>query len=105
MEPAQKDRAPDIDEVVQKMEAAGFHFNRFETAVDDPCLPSDVEWNYKDLVHVGFVHSHMSRQFIFIGRNIYTTFDLQRFLGLTLPESASFYVNHEHRILVNTTLL
>ena len=99
-----KDRAPNIDELVRKLEACGFKFQRFENSCVDPCLPVDVEWNYKDIVHVGFVHSHMSRQFLYIGQNIYTTIDLQNFLGTILPQSGAFYVTDDNRIIVHTTL-
>lgn len=99
-----KDRAPSLNDLVKKMEAGGYRFMRFEIACEDPCLPVDVEWNYKDLVHVGHVHSHMSRQFFYIGENIYTTIDLQKFLGITLPQSGVFYVTDDNRIVVHTTL-
>lgn len=99
-----KDQALGLDEVVAKLEPEGFRFNRFELTVDDPCRPVDVEWNYKDMVHVGYVHSHMSRKFMYIGKSAYTTFDLQKFLGMTIPQSAAFYVTHDNRIVVNTTL-
>jgi hypothetical protein len=99
-----KDRAPNIDELVRKLEICGYKFLRFEINCDDECLPVDVEWNYKDLVHVGFVHSHMSRQFLYTGKNIYTTIDLQKFLGITLPQSGVFYVTDDNRIVVHTTL-
>lgn len=99
-----KDRAPNIDELVRKLEACGYKFLRFENNCDDECLPVDVEWNYKDLVHVGFIHSHMSRQFLYTGKNIYTTIDLQNFLGITIPQSSVFYVTDDNRIIVHTTL-
>ena len=99
-----EDRAPNLDELVQKMEACGYRFLQFDIACEDPCLPVDVEWNYKDLVHVGHVHSHMSRQFFYTGQNIYTTIDLQKFLGFTLPQSGVFYVTDDNRIVVHTTL-
>ena len=99
-----KDQAPNLDEVVSKMEAEGFRFSRFQLAAEDPCLPVDVEWNYKDMVHVGFVHSHMARKFMYIGKDAYTTFDLQKVLGITIPQSAAFYVTHDNRIIVNTVL-
>lgn len=99
-----RDQAPNLDEVVAKLESEGFRFRRFKLEVDDPCRPVDVEWNYKDMVHVGYVHSHMSRQFMYIGKNAYTSFDLQKVLGITIPQSASFYVTHDNRIVVNTVL-
>ena len=43
-----KDRAPNINELVRKLEACGYKFLRFENNCDDECLPVDVEWNYKD---------------------------------------------------------
>ena len=95
---------PNIDELILKLEANGYHFLRFEAACEDPCLPVDVEWNYKDLVHVGYVHSHMSRQFVFTAPNIYTTIDLQKVLGVTVPQSGVFYVTADNRIVVHTTL-
>lgn len=104
MAQALKDRAPNLDELVQKMETNGFRFLRFDITCEDPCLPVDVEWNYKDLVHVGHVHWHMSRQFFYTGQNIYTTIDLQKFLGITLPQSGVFYVTDDNRIVVHTTL-
>lgn len=99
-----RDQALNLDEVVSKMETEGFRFTKFELVAEDSCLPVDVEWNYKDMVHVGFVHSHMSRKFMYIGKDAYTTFDLQKVLGITIPQSAAFYVTHDNRIIVNTVL-
>ncbi len=99
-----RDQAPNLDEIVAKLEDEGFRFSRLKLEVEDPCRPVDVEWNYKDMVHVAHVHSHMSRQFMYIGKSAYTSFDLQKILGITIPQSASFYVTHDNRIIVNTVL-
>ena len=99
-----RDQAPNLDEIVAKLEVEGFRFSRLKLEVEDPCRPIDVEWNYKDMVHVGHIHSHMSRQFMYIGKSAYTSFDLQKILGITIPQSASFYVTHDNRIIVNTVL-
>ncbi|MEX2450115.1 MAG: Rieske 2Fe-2S domain-containing protein [Rhodospirillales bacterium] len=99
-----KDRRPSFDDLVKKMEMNGYKFLHFENSCEDPCLPIDVEWNYKDLVHVGYVHSHMHRQFFYIGENIYTSIDLQKIFGLTLPQSCVFYVTEDNKIVIQTTL-
>ena len=98
-----RDIAPNIDELIL---AGGerLSFSALRSRLRDPCLPVDVEWNYKDLVHVGYVHSHMSRQFVFTAPNIYTTIDLQKVLGVTVPQSGVFYVTADNRIVVHTTL-
>lgn len=99
-----QDKAPNIDGLVKKMQMVGYRFVHWEFSCEDLCLPTDVEWNYKDLVHVNHVHSHMSRHFFFTGKNIYTTIDLQKFMGVTIPQSAVFYTTEENRLIAHTTL-
>lgn len=99
------DRSPSIRTLVRKMAGHGYQFTQFELSCEDNCLPIDVEWNYKDMVHVPFVHSHMDREFIHIGRNIYTTLDFRKFLGVSFPQSVTFYTTRENTIVAHTTLL
>ena len=46
----------------------------------------------------------MSRHFFYTGKNIYTTIDLQRFMGLTIPQSVVFYTTEDNCIVAHTTL-
>ena len=100
----QPNTTPDLNNLVSRLQRSGYKFSSFELSCEDPCDPIDVEWNYKDMVHVSFVHSHMSREFTFIGENSYTTLDLQRVLGLDIPQSTSFYTTEDNALIAHTSL-
>lgn len=99
-----KDNRPDFDELVRRTEESGYRFSYLTLSCEDHCLPIDVEWNYKDLAHVAHVHSHMTRHFFFTGENIYTTIDLQKLFGVTIPQSVVSYSTEDNRIIHQTTL-
>jgi len=100
-----RDTTPDLETVVEGLQRSGYKFSRFEWGCEDACDPVDVEWNYKDMVHVPFVHSHMQREFTFIGDHSYTTLDLQRVFGIEVPQSTSFYTTADGALMAHTTLL
>ena len=99
------DKSPNLEELVERLSLHGYQFMQFEIECVDPCEPVDVEWNYKDVAHVSFVHSHMYREFVYVGENLYTTFDFQKILGITIPQSAAFYSTADNRLIAQSTLL
>ena len=67
-------------------------------------MPIDVEWNYKDISHVRFVHSHMAREYTYVDSDAYYTFDLQKVMGITVPQSTAFYSTEDNKLIAHTTL-
>jgi len=100
-----KDKTPNFENLVQKFKKHGFHFSEFKLACEDPCLPVDTEWNYKDIAHVSFLHSHAIREFTYIGNNVYNTLDIQKVMGITIPQSTTFYSTAEDNKLISHTTL
>ena len=60
------DIKPSFETLIQKFKNHGFHFSEFMLQCDDSCLPIDIEWNYKDIAHVPFLHNHAIREFTYI---------------------------------------
>jgi hypothetical protein len=104
MRDSRQETTPDFETLVRRLERSGYRFSGFVQDCEDPCEPVDVEWNYKDMVHVSFVHSHMWREFTLIGENNYTTLDLQRVAGIDIPQSTSFYTTVDGALIAHTTL-
>lgn len=98
------DKTPDLDTLAQRLQKQGYRFTQFELVARDPCHPVDVEWNYKDIAHVPYVHSHMWREFTYIGSNCYSTLDLQRLFGISIPQSTAFFVTEDNRLIAQTAL-
>ena len=102
------DRTPKFDSIVENLEKHGYRFTHDEVSWEDPCLPIDVEWNYKDMTHVEFVHSgqwlKLWREFVYIGENTYTTLDLRNVFGLSVPQSTTFYSTKDNRLIAHTSL-
>ena len=100
-----KDKTPNFETLINRLSDNGFRFSRFEICCEDPCDPVDVEWNYKDMAHVEFVHSHVYREFVYIGQNTYSTIDIQKLFGISVPQSATFYTTKDNKLVAHTTLL
>ena len=104
MEKKQKNVKPEFKTLIKRFQNHGFVFSEFSLECEDPCLPIDVEWNYKDLSHVRFVHSHMAREYSYVGNDAYNTFDLQKVMGITVPQSTAFYSTDDNKLIAHTTL-
>ncbi len=99
-----KEKALSFDSMVRRIEKQGYRFSQFETSTIDPCHSIDVEWNYKDIAHVEHIHSHVAREFTFVGENSYTTLDFQNLFGISIPQSTAFYSTEDNRLIAHTTL-
>ena len=98
------DRTPDLDTLVEKLQNHGYRFTWLDVVAQDSCDLVDVEWNYKDIAHVPYVHSHMWREFTYIGSNCYSTLDRQSLFGISIPQSTTFFVTEDNRLIAQTTL-
>jgi len=98
------DKKPSFESLIQKFKKHGFHFSEFMLKCEDSCLPVDTEWNYKDIAHVSFLHGHAIREFTYIGNNVYNTLDIQKVMGITIPQSTAFYSTSENKLVSHTTL-
>ena len=54
MDKIYKDKKPSFRNLIEKFKNHGFYFSEFKLQCEDPCLPVDTEWNYKDIAHVSF---------------------------------------------------
>jgi hypothetical protein len=99
-----KDQTPSFDRLVHRLENHGYRFMKFEISTIDPCLPVDVEWNYKDIAHVEHLHSHIWREFTYVGGNTYSTLDLRNLFGISIPQSTTFYATEDNRLIAQSTL-
>ena len=105
MDKIYEDKKPSFENLVQKFKNHGFYFSEFKLQCDDPCLPVDTEWNYKDIAHVSFMHDHAIREFTYIGNNVYNTLDIQKVMGITIPQSTTFYsTDGDNKLISHTTL-
>ena len=99
------DIKPSFETLIQKFKNHGFHFTQFMNECEDSCLPVDAEWNLKDIAHVPFMHHHAIREFTYIGNNVYNTLDIQKVMGITIPQSTIFYsCVEDNKTITHTTL-
>ena len=105
MDKIYKDKKPSFRNLIEKFKNHGFYFSEFKLQCEDPCLPVDTEWNYKDIAHVSFLHDHAIREFTYIGNNVYNTLDIQKVMGITIPQSTTFYSTEKDNKLISHTTL
>ncbi len=100
-----KDIKPSYEALIRRFKNHGFHFSEFVLKCEDPCLPVDAEWNYKDIAHVSFLHHHAIREHTYISNNVYGSLDVQKVLGITIPQSTIFYsCVEDNKTITHTTL-
>lgn len=95
-------RRPTQAQLVGALQECGYSFRTFQSVVEDPCRADDVEWNYKDIVHPHFIHSHMTRCYSFADADGYSCIDIQRLFGFPMAQSVSTWISGPKRLTTQT---
>ena len=73
------------DAVVAQLEEQGLRFRTVTVQTEGEYLPTDVDWNNKDVVHLNHVHTWADDVTCVIDRDLQATVSLQKVLGVTCP--------------------
>jgi nitrite reductase/ring-hydroxylating ferredoxin subunit len=73
------------DEIVAQLEAHGLRFRTVTVQTDGDYLPSDVDWNNKDVLHLNHVHTLVKDVTVVVERDLQASISLQKALGITFP--------------------
>ena len=78
-------------ELVDSLEKQGLKFSHFSFISEGNFLPSDADWNYKDVPHLNVVHQLVDAVNACIGDDIIATINMQKILGIRFPLSVFNY--------------
>lgn len=73
------------DEIVARLSAHGRRFRTISFQTDGEYLPSDVDWNNKDLLHLNEVHERLNDVTFVLEEDHRASISLQRILGIPFP--------------------
>ena len=73
------------EEIVRWLEQAGYRFSELKLVSEGNYAPEDSDWNYKDLVHLRFVHGQLAQLQTAISPKINGALQLQRMFGMWVP--------------------
>jgi nitrite reductase/ring-hydroxylating ferredoxin subunit len=81
------------DQLVAQLEAQGLRFKSVTLSTEGEYLPTDVDWNNKDTLHLNHVHTWVRDVTFVLDRDVQSTVSLQRVLGATFPLVLTHYDN------------
>jgi hypothetical protein len=73
------------DELAKGLELQGMKFTYLEISQEGDYLPSDAEWNYKDVPHLNHVHELVDATYASIGDSYIATINMQKIFGFRFP--------------------
>lgn len=71
--------------ILQSLEAHGLKYRTVSMHTEGDYLPTDVDWNNKDVPHLNHVHSLVNDVTCVIERDVQASISLQKVLGITFP--------------------
>ena len=72
-------------ELINGLEKHGLKFSQFEFTHEGDYLPTDADWNYKDVPHLNLVHELVDATYGAIGDDSIATINMQKILGIRFP--------------------
>lgn len=73
------------EEIVRWLEKAGYRFSELKLASEGEYELDDSDWNYKDLVHLHYVHPQVEQLQVALSPEINGAMQLQRLFGTWVP--------------------
>ena len=74
-----------VEKIKAIFKREGYSFLKFSLKSEVRCHPSDSDWNYKDLVHVKYVHENVGTDYALIGDDYLAALAFQKVFGLKIP--------------------
>jgi hypothetical protein len=93
------------DAVVAQLEAQGLRFRTVTCETEGEYLPTDVDWNNKDVPHLNHVHTWVRDVTFVVDRDLQASVSLQRIAGITFPLVLVHYDNGPNHQTHVVTLL
>jgi hypothetical protein len=93
------------DELIGRLQPAGFTFSQFQLASEGRYEPYDADWNYKDIPHLNALHKLVNSYPSSIDDHIVTSVNLQTVLGFVLPMIVVNYHSGKNRQTYYTSFL
>ena len=93
------------EEIVKGLEKQGLKFSFLEVSSDGDFLPSDAEWNYKDVPHLNIVHDLVDATYASISDDSIATINLQKIFGFRFPLTVFNYESKPGRQTYFTSFL
>lgn len=78
-------------QIVSRLQAFGLAFTEFTMVHEGRYAAADASWNYKDLLHLNYVHQQARAVYTPIENDVYSCLILQKVLGFTIPVAATSY--------------
>lgn len=73
------------DAIVAQLEAHGLRFRTVTVQTEGEYLPTDVDWNNKDVPHLNHVHRWVNDVTCVVDRDLQASISLQKALGIPFP--------------------
>ncbi len=84
-------------ELVASLEKHGMQFTFFNFVLEGEYLPTDADWNYKDVPHLNLVHELVDACYASVGDDYIATVNMQQVLGFRFPLSLFNYQSGPNR--------
>ena len=72
-------------DLVSMLEKQGLKFIQFSLTHEGDYLPTDADWNYKDVPHLNLVHDLVDACYGMVGDDIIATINMQKIFGIRFP--------------------
>lgn len=93
-------------QIVNWLKGHGMVFAEFTVTYEGHYTPDDVDWNYKDMVHVNYVHAEQVTGICTpVEKDVYGSYLLYRTLGLTVPINTVAYQTSANSMTTMQTAL
>ena len=93
------------DELMARLQPAGFSFSQFQQISEGRYEPYDADWNYKDIPHLNALHKLVNGYPSSIDDDLVTSINLQNVLGFVLPMIVVNYHSGKNRQTYYTSFL
>jgi Rieske 2Fe-2S protein len=93
------------ERLVARLKAGGFHFREVECVVEGEWATTDVEWNYKDVLHVEHVHDRVRPVYSTVEDEFCGAINIQKVLGIRIPLSIAAVARDDHSMLYHSSFL
>ena len=94
-----------LDELVAKFSGMGYRFRSFTMAEEGDYAVDDASWNYKDIIHLKYVHHLVDAYPSLVTQEVLATIYHQRVLGVRLPLTLVNYIPEANRQTYHTSFL
>lgn len=93
------------DAIVAQLEGQGLHFRSVTLETEGEYLPTDVDWNNKDVPHLNHIHTWVKDVTFVVDRDLQASVSLQKVFGIPFPLVLVHYDNGPNHQTHVVTLL